>query len=434
MNAPERDHDLVASSLGALLQGEIEARHELTDRASRAHLLQRASGAEPLRLRLRPAFRVALPALAVAAALLIWWTLPSALRYEVIGAQKDGAYVSAPNDAAASVHFTDDTVVEVAAASQLRVEDTSRRGARVLLERGLAKVHVVHRERTHWTFEAGPFEVLVTGTRFDLSWDPAAEVMVLKLHEGSVEIQTPFGATPVALHAGQDFRADLHERSMTTTDGGVIAGEHSSAAPSGASASAVAAPGASVASVASVVSEAAAGGTSAGLLSLPASSANSPTTASTRPWPKLVAAGQFTALLAQANERGTSNCLRACSASDLSALADAARYTGRTDLADQSLRALRGRFAREPEGRSAAFLLGRLREGQGAASDARTWYERYSNEAPGGPYAAEALAGKMRTTLTLEGRAAAEPIAQDYLRRYPTGVQAGTAHGIVGSH
>jgi hypothetical protein len=430
MNAPERDHDSISSSLGALLQGDVEARHELTDRTSRASLLQRAGATRPTRWRVMPALRVALPALAVAAAVLIWWLLPSALRYEVVGAQKDGAYVSAPNDAAASLHFTDDTVVEVAAASQLRVEDTSRRGARVLLERGLAKVHVVHRERTRWTFEAGPFEVLVTGTRFDLSWDPASEVLVLKLHEGSVEIQTPFGAAPVALHAGQDFRADLHERSMTTTDGGVIPAQHGSVAPSGASANAgtVAAPASALAPEAPSTSA------NTGSLGLPGSSAALPSTASARPWPKLVAAGQFTALLAQANERGTSNCLRACSASDLSALADAARYTGRTDLAGQSLRALRARFAREPEGHSAAFLLGRLREGQGAASDARTWYERYSNEAPGGPYAAEALAGKMRTTLTLEGRAAAESIAEDYLRRYPTGVQAGTARGIVGSH
>jgi FecR protein len=428
MNAPERDHDAISSSLGALLQREAEARHELTDRTSRASLLQRAATTQPTRLRVIPAFRVALPALAVAATVLIWWLLPNALRYEVIGAQKDGAYVSAPNNAAASLHFTDDTVVEVAAASQLRVEDTSRRGARVLLERGLAKVHVVHRERTRWTFEAGPFEVLVTGTRFDLSWDPASEVLVLKLHEGSVEIQTPFGAAPVALHAGQDFRADLHERSMTTTDGGVMPAEHASVAPAGASASSGAAPASAVAPEAPSTSA------NSGPLSLPGSSAALPSSASARPWPKLVAAGQFTALLAQANERGTSNCLRACSASDLSALADAARYTGRTELAGQSLHALRARFAREPEGHSAAFLLGRLREGQGAASDARTWYERYSNEAPGGPYAAEALAGKMRTTLTLEGRAAAEPIAEDYLRRYPTGVQAGTARGIVGSH
>jgi TolA-binding protein len=137
--------------------------------------------------------------------------------------------------------------------------------------------------------------------------------------------------------------------------------------------------------------------------------------------------------LSQAAERGTGNCLRGCTASDLSALADAARYSGRTDLADQSLHALRNRFAQSSEGRSAAFLLGRLSEGRGAAAEARIWYERYLNETPGGPYAAEALAGKMRTTSTLDGPSAARAIAEQYLHRYPTGVQAGTARGILGS-
>jgi hypothetical protein len=38
----------------------------------------------------------------------------------------------------------------------------------------------------------------------------------------------------------------------------------------------------------------------------------------------------------------------------------------------------------------------------------------------------------MRTVLSLSGRAAAQPIARDYLTRYPTGVHAKTARGIVG--
>jgi len=112
-------------------------------------------------------------------------------------------------------------------------------------------------------------------------------------------------------------------------------------------------------------------------------------------------------------------------------LSDAARYTGKSDLAEQSLRALRTRFGRAPEGHAAAFLLGRLRESQGANSDAKTWYDTYLHESPGGAYAAEALAGKMRAVLKTDGSAAAEPLAQEYLKRYPTGVHAGTARGIL---
>jgi TolA-binding protein len=426
MNKPEQELEAIANSLATIVQRAAQSSNAADDRAARAHLLLRAQ-AETSRKGRSNAWRVGLPAFAVAAAALGWWLLPSALHYEVSGAEKDGAYVSAPAEHTASVRFSDHTEVQVEPSSQLRIEETSRRGARVLLERGMADVHVVHRAQTRWTFEAGPFEVLVTGTRFALNWDPTSEVLELRLKEGSVEIQTPFGAAPVGLRAGQNFRADLRLHSMTTTDAAAGASVQS-AQP--------VAPAASAdgnADVAGAVPEPTTDSGSSSVSSGLASAAP-PSATPGRPWSKLVAAGDFRTVLAEASERGTGLCLRSCSASDLSALADAARYTGSPSLAQQSLQALRARFTRDPEGRRAAFLLGRLSESQGAASDARTWYQRYLNETPGGPYAAEALAGKMRTTLTLDGRAAAQPVAAEYLERYPAGVQATTARGILGSH
>lgn len=427
MTKAEPKLDAIADSLGSLVQRAADFSHARDEQSSRARLLLRAQ-AEANRAPERRAWHVALPALAVAAALLVWWLVPSALRYEVIGAEKDGPYVSAPGAHPVSLRFSDETLVQVEPASQLRVEETTRRGARLLLERGTADVHVVHRAQTRWTFLAGPFEVLVTGTRFDLSWDPALEVLELRLREGSVEIQTPFSVAPVGLRAGQTFRADLQQRSMTTTDTTAAVSPSSSVPLAEPSAAVLSAPGTAASSATEPDAQA------SGNAPSPLSNAAASNAPPSRSWSKLVAAGDFAAVLSQANERGVGACLRTCNPSDLSALADAARYTGRTDVAEQSLGALRTRFARDAEGRNAAFLLGRLNETHGAASNARTWYQRYLDEAPGGPYAAEALAGKMRTTLKLQGQAAAEPIAEDYLRRYPAGVQANTARGILGSH
>jgi TolA-binding protein len=361
----------------------------------------------------------------MAATLVVWWMLPTALTYEVVGAKKDGAYVSAPGDREVTVQFSDATQLLVAPGSQLLVEDTSRRGARVLLERGAADVHVVHRQRTRWTFVAGPFDVAVTGTRFVLRWDPAEEVMDLRLTEGSVEIQTPFGAAPVALRAGQEFHADLHRRTMTTAEDDV---EPNDPAPAGASPSV---PSAAPA-LSGATEEGAPSPSTSAVAHAPSASVPDPHLRAARPWSALVASGQFATVLSQADERGVDGCLRSCGAGDLSALADAARYTGRTDVAERAFRALIARFARDAEGRNATFLLGRLREQQGDAREARSWYDRYRSESPGGAYAAEALAGTMRTTLTLEGRAAAQPVARDYLQRYPAGADAATARSILG--
>ena len=41
---------------------------------------------------------------------------------------------------------------------------------------------------TRWRFEAGPFQVLVTGTRFELGWQPAAQSLSLTMKSGSVEL------------------------------------------------------------------------------------------------------------------------------------------------------------------------------------------------------------------------------------------------------
>jgi TolA-binding protein len=415
MSQPHDELETVSASLGELVRSTAASAHARNGASARARLLDRALS-ESDRPRAFGTRWLAMALPAMAAALVVWWVLPRSLTYEVVGAKKDGAYVSAPSDHEITVRFSDATQLEVAAGSQLRVEDTNRLGARVLLERGSADVHVVHKEGTRWTFAAGPFDVAVTGTRFVLQWDASAEVLDLRLTEGSVEIQTPFASAPVALRAGQAFHADLHRRTMTTTDGD----DHARAdAPP----EAAAAPSAVATDENPVPSPPPANAPSAG---------TPEPHAKTRPWSSLVAAGQFATVLAQADERGIDGCLRSCAASDLSALADAARYTGRADVAQRALQALVSRFGRETEGRNAEFLLGRLLEQQGDLAQARTWYQRYRSHVADGAYAAEALAGTMRVTQKLEGRAAAQPIARDYLQRYPAGADAATARSILG--
>jgi hypothetical protein len=152
---------------------------------------------------------------------------------------------------------------------------------------------------------------------------------------------------------------------------------------------------------------------------------------STESWSTLVARGQFETVVAKASERGAAECESSCSAADLRALADAARYTGRGAMAESALLSLRRRFGGTREGRSASFLLGRLDEARGSMAEAGRWYDTYLRELPGGDLAAEALAGKMRAVFAGAGRAAAEPLATEYLARYPNGVHAQTARGIL---
>jgi TolA-binding protein len=108
-------------------------------------------------------------------------------------------------------------------------------------------------------------------------------------------------------------------------------------------------------------------------------------------------------------------------------VADAARYTQRSDLAERCLLAIRQRAAAGPQRAAAAFLLGRTDEAIGRFTAANTWYQTYLAESPNGEFAADSLAGALRATARLRGNAAARPLAMQYLQRYPNGVHAATA-------
>ena len=151
-------------------------------------------------------------------------------------------------------------------------------------------------------------------------------------------------------------------------------------------------------------------------------------------WQSLVSHGRFKSVVEAAESRGVESCLSSCSLGDVRALADAARYTGRSELAERSLLAIRQRASAGSQRSAAAFLLGRSSESRGQVSSASTWYDTYLSESPSGEFAADALAGKMRITVRMQGTAAARPLAMQYLQRYPNGVHADSARKIVGSN
>jgi hypothetical protein len=149
------------------------------------------------------------------------------------------------------------------------------------------------------------------------------------------------------------------------------------------------------------------------------------------PWSDLIAKGDFSAIVQDAERRGLDVILARGSALDLITLGDAARYTRKYETARQALLALRARFAGSDRAKDAAFFLGRLSEGGSASSDAAlTWYDTYLAEAGGGPYASEAL-GRKLTLLARMDRERAQKVARTYLQRFPQGNQAELARSVV---
>ena len=145
----------------------------------------------------------------------------------------------------------------------------------------------------------------------------------------------------------------------------------------------------------------------------------------------MAARGDYSAVVEQAENDGLDSVLSTHDVSDLGVLADAARYTGRPDIAEQALMKIRERFPGSSRSVSAAFVLGRMRDDAHQSAAALSWYETYLREAPAGPLAAEALGRKMMAVNALGQYDAAVEAAREYLRRFPTGAYSRHARQLV---
>jgi hypothetical protein len=407
--------------------------------SGRRHVIEAMQAALPLRQRSRRG-PVALGLFATAAAAAAAFALLSPSRTELLSYEIEGGerlspnYLDAPADAHAKVQFSDGSVIDAQPGARVRIDAVRSNGARVFIERGTATARVQHRRGSNWQLVAGPFDVHVTGTRFTIAWDPVAQAIDLSLHEGSVEVDSPVGASHCVVRAGQRFRASVHEGTMKLEgDGAPSAGGPATTAipaitttAASASAERVTPPPQAVAPQPSpkIPSQAAA------RASLDPSAKRAEGRA--EPWPELVRRGAFLAVVQAAEARGLEASLASGSVAEVRALADAARYTDHTELAERALLVLRERFAGTRHSAAAAFLLGRTDESQGQLEAADRWYRVYLDEAPDGELAADALAGRMRTTSSRQGAAAAKPLAQEYLRRYPDGVHLEAARRLLG--
>jgi hypothetical protein len=171
------------------------------------------------RLRLLPVFGAVALTGAAAAAALVWSLHPRALEYAVSGAPVAEGRVDTGAGRSAGILFSDGTSIALAERSVGRIKERTSAGATFALERGRASFAVVHRPGARWLVQAGPFEIAVTGTRFDVRWgdEPDARDASLQvtLHEGSVTVRGGQAGPGVHLKAGQRLLASPSRRLLT---------------------------------------------------------------------------------------------------------------------------------------------------------------------------------------------------------------------------
>lgn len=340
---------------------------------------------------------------------------PLALSYRIEGGSLvEGGYLRESGRTGIKLFFAEGTEFILMPGTRSRLRSVDGSGARIAIEHGTASFQVTPARAgdRRWQVDVGPFLVTVKGTVFTVSWDAASERFELMLRHGLVTVSGPVTGGEIALRAGQRLRVDLAQGETVIRDPQPDEGPEWPAAPTPStkeSPDKTRTPAAKAA-------------------------ATSPTgrAEGDRAWGVALAAGELDRILAEAERGGVKATLEKASSDDLLALADAARYRRRMDLARDALLAERRRFPDSPRALEASFLLGRVEE----ASDRRLakaieWYDEYLMRSPTGTYASEALGRKMTLTSKLGGPSRARPIAEEYLRRFPSGTYAGPARAFV---
>jgi hypothetical protein len=406
MNLAESGADKQTAELVGLAQRELHGDTVLSDDAGFARLQARMLRAPETRSRGWLAGVVALGSAAALAAVLLLAQPPAArLTFEVAGGAV-GANGLVVGQEHTRIRFSDGSEATLSKGAEAQISNVTERGADVLLTHGNMRVHIAKKPQASWKVAAGPYDVRVTGTAFDVSWSKQAQAFDLRMETGAVIVTGPLALAGIPLRAGQHMFGGVAEGRLTVEGG--------EAAPS---------PAPAVARTLEPRPE-----PSAVPAPLVPSSTAPRVNGEAHAWTRQVAQGHFNAVLDEAEQRGLDRTLAGGSLEELAALADAARYAGRSAVAKRVLLAERQRFPSSSQARDAAFFLGRIAEDGGGG--AVEWYERYVSENPRGAYASQAFGRKMMLLYKQRGPSAAKPVAAEYLARYPNGPYAAAARKI----
>lgn len=341
------------------------------------------------------------------------------LEYAVDGGRVKGdGYVETTAPGGTTLRFSDGTQVSLDAQAQGRLAAVDALGARIAIEEGKAEVKVFPRKGGRWLFHAGPFLIAVKGTSFALEWTGGDDRLEVHMHTGTVTVTGPV-ARELTLRAGQRLTVRVRDKEVVIKNETDQPGAPMAPAPLELSPP-LEAPPTQEPHPASDREPSMRNGRA------------QPTTVRPTAWKNLLAAGNLDEILAQAQARGYAAAVAHSSSEDLIALTDAARYSGRNDLARQALVAQRKRFPHSHRARDAAFFLGRIEEDAPSGSaHALEWYELYLREAPSGLYADETLGRKMAVVQRLHGNERAQAVAEEYLQRFPSGGYAQAARLLL---
>lgn len=211
-------HGRSLQKLGSAIAEELDAmRDESAIAGARERLFERRRPSSPALRGRAPRVIVALAFAAAAAGIVVAFMgrAPQALSFHVGDPPERGAagaWIAASPAAPVTMRFDDGSRFEVGAAGRARVASTARKEPHLVLESGALHGDTSALEDAGaWHVTAGPFDAVVRGARFEMSWDPEAGVLEIRNVSGRVVVTGPHAKEGVALDRGDQLRVSLKE-------------------------------------------------------------------------------------------------------------------------------------------------------------------------------------------------------------------------------
>jgi transmembrane sensor len=413
MDRTEADIATICTRLREVLATESAVGHD--PRRERAAFLEAFAvrNAGPTRVRSLPRGRHrrlswALVASLAASAAGVWlWTRPVSFQVGEARHGRLGDVVESLDGRSTPLNFSDGSRLLLHEGGRMRVLSLGSGTARVLVENGILDADIAHLNlrKTRWQFEAGPYRVVVTGTKFQMAFSAREQSLSLSTQEGQVVVSGGSQPTPKQVSAGEriDLSGPAREASPSSDE-----------APSQAAASA------------ERPSEREPDRLPEGVAPPARPTGGDPA------WRKLLASGRFVEGLRAAERTDFQRVCQVATVRELLALADAARLFGSHARAVAALRMLRQRFPGTMAASTAAFKLGLVAfEKEHAYAEAARWFEICLREQPSGPLMGDSVGRLMESRLRGGDLAGARSDAEQYLRRFPEGPYASEARGIL---